>query len=387
MEIREALTAAFEKEESGSSSVAETQAPSESSATEVPDSSPKSYSAPSEKLETKKEDSKEPLVAKKVLPTPSKFGKTKPPVPGMSDATKPPAEGATNRTEIPKAPYSWNAQAKEKWSLLPPEVQKEALRVDMEARTAIQQAGEAKKFHQTFKEAISPYEGIIRASGAEPIQVIGSLLQTVSALRMGSPQQKASIIANIVKNNQVDIQMLDQALAGAGGQSQGPQMPGEFRDPRFDQFISQLEAQKSQKLQLERQRAVAEIQKFATEHEFVEDLPEGMMAPKGSVRALMAEFLEVDNALMQQSLAAGIPHTPMTPDEAYERACRMHPDVSKVIQQREMQRLNEAQRPDIERRKLASSSIRSQPTGPVQTNGRMSLRETLANNWAAINNT
>jgi hypothetical protein len=147
----------------------------------------------------------------------------------------------------------------------------------------------------------------------------------------------------------VDVAALDAALVNAmGGQGGQPQQvpQQQFQDPRVDQLLGALQQREAQQVQRIRDDAVREVQNFGKGKDFFAD-----------VREDMADILEL-------AARRGLD---MTMEQAYERACRMNPEISRIIAQREAAGAARSGQSPIERAKLASSSVRSTPSNtPMQ---------------------
>lgn len=238
-----------------------------------------------------------------------------PPVPG--DKTPAPEKPAAQPPAASKAPQSWKPVAREEWSKISPTVQAEVVRREREVQQALQESSEARQAHQRFKEAVAPFEQMIRAEGAEPMQAIQGLLQTAYALRFAPPQTRADMIAKMVSAylpGREGLEMLDRRLAGEPAQ-QGPQQPQpqQIRDPRVDKLLETLQQRQQVEVQTQQQRA-AEMVEEIKQQEFYED-----------VRLDMADILEVAQRRGLQ----------MTVKQAYDRACALNPEISRVLTQRE----------------------------------------------------
>ena len=275
---------------------------------------------------------------------------------------KPPVEAApaeptpTPEVEKPKfrAPASWKPTAREGWDKLPPDIQQEVMRREKEISSTLNETVEARQTYQKFKETVGPYEHMFRAEGIEPIQGIGNIIRTTAALATGPQQTKAQIIATLIKSYGVDIATLDALLAGQTPQ-QGVTQQAPPYDPRVDQLLRQIEQAKAQKetqLQRQAQEALSEIEA----EEFFDD-----------VREDMADLLEV-------AAKRGVA---MSPKDAYNRAVMLHPEVSKVLEQRKAAATQGA----TQRAMAAASSVRAQPTaapaGPVGD----SIKDALESAW------
>src|SRR5512139_2636748 len=104
-----------------------------------------------------------------------------------------------------RAPESWKPQAKEHWNKLPPDVQHEVARREREIVMTLQQTAGARKVAEQFVAAVSPFEMMIRAEGADPISATRELFGQAAILRIGTPAQKAHLVATVVKRFGVPI--------------------------------------------------------------------------------------------------------------------------------------------------------------------------------------
>jgi hypothetical protein len=138
-------------------------------------------------------------------------------------------------------------------------------------------------------------------------------------LRTAPPHIKAEMIARMVQAylpGREGIETLDAVLAGQAPPAHAAPQP--MRDPRVDEIIAKQRQEADQRRQASIQRAKAALAEVEGE-EFFED-----------VREDMAEVIA-------RSRARGVD---ISLKDAYHRACRLHPEVSKVLEQRE--RANQA---------------------------------------------
>jgi hypothetical protein len=258
-----------------------------------------------------------------------------------------------------KPPQSWRATQRELFGTLPPEVQQEVLRRETEITRALQESSEARQAAQWFKETTTPYEQLFRAEGVDAKRAVQNLLQTSAALQTGAPMTRAQIVANIVRTylpGRDGLELLDQVLSGqqVTASPQWNQQPQ--RDPRVDQLLQQVEAAKAQQqqtLQVRAQQAVQEVQEL----EFFED-----------VREDMADILDL-------SARRGIAKTPK---QAYDQAVSLHPEVSKVLQQRAAAKAAVTPNGATQRARVAASSVKSTPASAVAGEAPRNLRDEIA---------
>jgi hypothetical protein len=298
----------------------------------------------------------------------------KPPEPAKATpAEVKPPEPATAKPEAPafakegaRPPQSWKPAVREKFATLPPEVQEEVVRVDREVRKTMQDSAEARQNYQRFREVFAPAEPLLRAQNVDPVAFTSSAVQTAMALAAGTQAIKAQALVQLIKTYGVDIQALDAALTQSMGHAPPPGSPGvpvgPYQDPRVDELLRSIEQAKSLQARQLEERARAEIAKVENE-EFFED-----------VRADMADLLDL-------AARRGVA---LTPQEAYRRATLLHPEVSKVLEQREAAKQAANPNGSTQRARAAAASVKGSPAGP-DLNGQQErdLRGELEAAWDA----
>lgn len=300
------------------------------------------------------------------------------PVAPAPQARKAPAQPAPKADEPAapappelKPPQHWRAVAREKWATLPREVQEDAKRIEAEVNRVNRESAEARKFAQSFEKTLTPYRAFIRG---EPLQVVNGLLQTAVALQTAPTHQKAQLVAQIIKGYNVDIDALSTALSGQPaapqkGQPQSqPQRPEQFRDPRVDEWLARQEQ--------ESERAAQHaVQEFAREAEFLNEPWPGRARRDGSpvlVRDLVANLIEAN-------AREGI-DLPLK--DAYAQVVQQHPELSRVLRQREEAKHAATANAATQRVKAASSSVRSQPAARPLSAQKASLDSILDSAFA-----
>jgi hypothetical protein len=259
-----------------------------------------------------------------------------PPAPGdKPPATEKPAAPSPQTT---RAPQSWKPDAREEWAKLSPRVQQEVVRREGEVQRALQESSEARQGYQKYREATAPFENMIRAEGGDVLQAVQGLLQTAHMLRTAPPQVRAAGIARMVASflpGREGLELLDAALSGQAPQAQPQQ---QFRDPRLDPLLAEIEQMRATSAQQKQAEAAKSVQEVAQE-EFFED-----------VRQDMADLIEV---AQRRGVVLSL-------RDAYTRAVNLHPEISKVLAQRSAVA---ARNPtgSTQRAKAASSSVRSSP--------------------------
>lgn len=238
-----------------------------------------------------------------------------------------------------KAPGTWTPAAREKWNALDSEVRSEIWRREREVSRALTNSQRARQFQDEFVEACSPFMGFIAAENSTPIQAMVNMFQTAAALRVGTPQQKVQIAADIIRQFNIDLGALDSVLAGQSPQF-NPQMAIQQEINKALQPFHQQHQQWQQRLRAQDEQLDAEVDdelmQFATQHEFYED-----------VKDVMADLIEV---AMNRGHTLGL-------TEAYERATLLVEPVRRVIEGRKQTEAARAANAKARQARNAAGSI------------------------------
>ena len=261
-----------------------------------------------------------------------------------------------------QAPASLSPLAREHWAQVPPAVQAEVARREVEMQRFVNDTAQQRHIADAFVQAVQPFQMAIQAEGVDPITAVTNLMQIGSRLRFGTPAEKANTVAQIIQAYGVDIQALDSTLAGAA-----PQQP-QGADPQYIQQLVQQQLAPIMQAAQQRQQAAAqqiEVSTRATLQQFAAD-------PKNEfyndLRGTMADMIEVAERQGYQ----------LSLEEAYQRAAMLHPDVSRVMLARQQgvnaQKLTAAARTA----KAAAVSVRgSAPVGNPNGAEPSSIRESI----------
>jgi len=232
------------------------------------------------------------------------------------------------------APKGLSPEAREAWKDTPKPIKEMMAKREADFEKGIVQYASNAKRAEAMDRTLKPYEQFFAMNGGAQ-KTLTPLLQTGAILQMGSPQQKAQTVANLVKQFGVDISALDNYLVG-GDAPKGMQQQTEL-DRMFNERLAPLQQQlqtyqqrDQQQAQQSQQQIQAELANFATKNEFYAD-----------VRSEMADLLDM----------AANRGREMTPQEAYNIACSTHPSISKIMQNRSSQQ-------SVSQKRNAASSIR-----------------------------
>jgi hypothetical protein len=295
---------------------------------EDPDKEGKGDEEPADKKAGKEQPDKKPDEAKS----------------GGDSGKKPNGKDAS--AEDLKAPASWKPATREHWAKIPKEAQQEILRREREIDTGLQQASGFRKVANEYFNLVKPFESLLRARNHSPSEAITNLLTTAARLQTGTKQQKAEVIAEILDSYDVDIPMLDQILSGKV-------KPGSDESAKFTSlldeklkpvltFIDGVKGHQTEVAKKGEEEVSQGLEAFKNDpkNEFFED-----------VREDMADIMEVGANRGRM----------ITLQEAYDKACQLHPDVSKIVAQRKARASNELDGKKLARKTRAASSIRGNP--------------------------
>lgn len=244
-------------------------------------------------------------------------------------------------------PAGLSVTAREHWASLPPAMQQEIHRRETDMQRFVNDTAYSRQVGDAFTRAVQPFQMAIQAEGTDPITAVTNLMQFASRMRMGTPAEKASTLAQLVKVYGVDIRALDDALVGAAP------TPQSAADPQYVQQLVQQQLAPLYQAAQQRQQAMAaqtdaavrsEMEQFAADpkHEYFND-----------VRGMMGDMIEV---AQRQGIALSLA-------EAYQRSTMLHPEISRVMLARQ-QGVN-AQQLTAAARNAKSAAVSVRGTAPV----------------------
>jgi len=244
----------------------------------------------------------------------------------------PPAEPAKDEkpaepppTPAPaKGPVSWKPEVRETFAQLPPAAQQEIMRREREIETALRESADSRKFTSEMNQVLDPYRHMIAAEGGTYTTAVQSVMQSAAILRVGSPQQKAALVTDMITRFGVDLQMLDNMLTAHIERKPMPNSPADPQIQHLQQqlgpvieFVNNLRSKQGEFQQNQQRTMQQQIDDFFNDpaNEFAHD-----------VRDDMADLLEVASRRGQQ----------MTLQQAYERATMLHPTISQIVERRRL---------------------------------------------------
>jgi hypothetical protein len=268
---------------------------------------------------------------------------------------KPPEPAAPAAPSV-KAPQSWKPAAREAFAKAPPEVQQEVARREAEIARALNETAEARRTVEQVRSTLSPYEGIARANGMDPMQFAGTVLQNAAVLQMGTPAQKAQLVAGIIGAYGIDVDAVNTAM-------QNPQAPVAPQQHQQPQDVGRMVEQALQ----QRIHAAQQSRANTAWQEFQASAPEFLADVQGD----MAEILEL----------AGRQGRNMTFQQAYDRACKLNEDVASILAQRKAAADATARNAATQKAKAAASSVKPSQAAAVGAAQPTDRRELLSRRY------
>ncbi len=228
---------------------------------------------------------------------------------GENDQAAGAADEATPPVSLPPA-------AREVWKDTPPAMRAAIAKRERDFEQGILKYSADAKRAQQMDGVLGQYQHYFAMTGEPPGKTVNDLLRVASNLHMAPGATKAQIVAGLINQYSVPIDVLDSLLAGETPRTSAP----DLIDQRIQQAVQpfqQIIQSFQQREQMEQQRTQGqianELQQFAAKNEFYND-----------VSADMADFLDI----------AAKNGRSMTLDEAYQRACALNPQISQVLQAR-----------------------------------------------------
>jgi len=236
------------------------------------------------------------------------------------------------RLTVEKPPSSWTPAARELWKDLPDAAKSEIIRREQDS---------ANRAHR-MQEMVAPAENMFNSlkdvfmdaqqGGYDAVQQIRGAMDIERGLRSGDMPSRFQVLLAVADQYQIPLRQIinesvGQQVLQSPNQTEQAQIP-----PQIMQEIAEIKAWRSE----QEYRTVAnEVEGWGSNKEFFSD-----------VRALMAELVE-------RQMVRNI-------DDAYDMACRMHPEVFKVMMQRGSQPVQNA---SVMERQKAAAGVSKVSTG------------------------
>ncbi len=239
------------------------------------------------------------------------------PIPEAADGI---AQAEQSR-DITRAPSTWKPTARAEYDKLPPAIKAEVHRREQDFLDGHKQLRPDADFGKSVRTVVEPYRMLIEAEGGTPERAIGDLLRTAARLRMGSPQEKVQIFAQVAQQYGVDLRAFAPQIGQPPGQMPAPQPAA---DPRVDQLIGQLNQERQQRAQFEQSALEGTVTNWMSAAD-----PQGQ-----PLRPYLGDVMNEMNALVPQIRQANpsLNHEQVL-QQAYETATWGNPEIRQLLLQ------------------------------------------------------
>jgi hypothetical protein len=266
-----------------------------------------------------------------------------------------PKEPSAPASTLRAPPPGWSKESKDFYNSLPPDhpLRKDVEKREDEVSNGFKTYGDKTKRFEEIESVLSPHRAGYQQHGLNDAQAINSLFAWENSFR--NPATRAIAFQNLARAWNFDLSTLAQPSQPAQGDTgqQPPQQP--VADPRIDTVVQELNEIRAGQMQ-------REIASFSQGKPHFE-----------AVRQIMGQLLNGGAA--------------QTMDEAYQKALKLHPEVSALIEKEASEKAEAERRKQAEDKarqaSLAASSVRGNATaGNVNTSGKarstkQSVRESL----------
>lgn len=332
VERRDEIEAAFEQHEAAAAAVKET-APNLSQ--ESPEKAPVKEAA---KAEVKPEGEK-----------PAEKAEAKP------EGEKPAEPEVKPDVNVEKAPQSWKPGTRALWDKVDPTVRAEIVRREKQTVQVLNESAQARQFADEFGKVTQPYAARLQALNAHPLAVYNELLKADFVLSSAPKNERAAFVAKLIKDYDVDVEALDNALAGRIQQDTDPRA---LAQAEVDRLLAERLAPYQQLLQREQQREQQDNQQVSTTIQQMAADTEKFPYFE-DVRHDMADLLDM-------AVKKG---RTLTLEQAYNQAVMLDPEISTLVSaQTQAAKAAEAAakaNAQAQRARRASVSVGGAPSGLV----------------------
>lgn len=231
-----------------------------------------------------------------------------------------------------KAPAGWSPVVREKWGTIDPEVRAEIIRREEASANGVRKLQEEHAPVRGFVDSLAPFINEAIQGGVNPAQYIGNVMAAERNLRSPNMEQKFNALVEIADQYGIPLRDIINQSVGKEILSKAPAQNQTQLPPQVQRELEESRRFREQQQQQSLQR---EIEAFSADKEFFSD-----------VSSIMADFMDSGRA---KTLA-----------EAYEQACWVHPDVRKVMLEREK---GDKKKEDLKKRQSDASAAKVKSSG------------------------
>jgi hypothetical protein len=272
---------------------------------------------------------------------------------GAADGEPPPLPAAGLAAQEPpalKPLQSWKAEAREKWAEVPRWAQEEIHRVGVEYQKQQEASAQDRKSAGEWREAVGPYEHMVKAAGLSGPQAARNLLEREALLNTAPMQTRAKLLANGIRTylgtDEAALSLLAAELNGAGPAAP-VQQPAGIRPEQIETLLERKLQEREETAQ--RDRSVQAWEEFAgTEPEFLNDV-------RPQVAALVGVWASEN---------PGQVPTKAVFQDLYDQACQINKRIAPIVKQREAAKAAAKAKETAQKARAAETGLKNEPGGP-----------------------
>lgn len=282
-------------------------------------------------------------------------------------AQTPAQEGVTPQAPVAvKPPEGWKAELKAKFGELPPDIQAEIARRESDFHKQFTRQDEERSFGRTVKEIAQPYEHIIAGEGGKVTDAWKLYLDTAYTMRTGTPEAKAYGIATVMRQFNVDPNLLLSVLQRGNVDPSGALQHA----PNYAQQPPSVQPQQVQEL------VQAEIQNWQLRSEI------------DRFEASDPKFYRIVKPIMGDLLLKG---EAQTLEEAHQKAIDQFPELRSILEAEQNAEAEQKRQAETQARtqaaRRAGGSLTGGPGGAKPNGstmpGNLSLEDEVRANFRA----
>ncbi len=278
---------------------------------------------------------------------------------------KPKAEAQVTAPAVPVAPTpqklpmpaSWKKELAPEWDAMTPKAQAYALEREKQYQTGVSTYKSEADRAKSITTALAQFEPLLQKKGIKTDHWIQQMGVAHYLISEGSPQERVQAVAQIIRNNGIDVNALGQFLAGQQPTYQQPQVQQQVQQP-IDVKAKVAEALQEREVEQAFSAFTADVVAGKYPHFADEEV-------KGTMAGLLSSGLAQDYPSAYETALAMPKHRHLVAP-----AQPAAPVVPNPVEQKQAQ----AQRA----RSQAVSVKSSTPSAMAQTQGPKSLRDQLS---------
>lgn len=174
--------------------------------------------------------------------------------------------------EIEPVPSSWPEKMREHWAKTPKEVRDYWATREEQMNEGLRQYKEDAQYGKQIKDVVTPYLSTINAQGGDVARAIQALLNAHHKLSTSSPSEKAAMLDFLARQYGID-----KSLTQADGDESAKDPNFIYIQDKIHRIEQLLNSQAAAVQAQEQQRIINEVNSFASENPYFDDVVDDMV--------------------------------------------------------------------------------------------------------------